>query len=1131
MRMSFAGGLSGFAWMNATQFLGALNDNVFRFTVVFFLIERLSASASLAIPLVTVLFILPFLIFSPLAGGMADHFSKRSIALAAKSAELAVMLLALPGLWLGWSWWLYGCVFLMCTQSAFFGPVKYGILPELVSRERLSSANGHVVFMTYLAIILGTFLPSFLLVAVMPGGHAGVVLVCAGIALLGLVAVLRVPRVAGAGAPLHVRWLRLAELVGVWREIGGVGRLRRALLGSAYFLFLGGFLQQAILIYGEDALGWTATRSGFLFPMAALGIGLGALVAGRAGGRWRGVTVLAGAVLMGGACVALGVLPALGGVAFGLMLVTGFGAGLFIVPLSTYLQERSPEQRRGSVLAASNFLSFTGVLLSAGVLFVLTGVLGLSAKLGLAVVGVMTVAGAVVGYPGVGGRLVAMGVRCCLRLRCRGLEHVSDGAVVLVANHATLVDPLLLSWVLKRRVLAVGCHEVGSDWRLRLGSGRVDWVSWGEPGLLEACLAHTGAGGAVVVFPEGRATLTGNMRAFDGEVLGVLAHLPVARHPVYIAVAEGRMWRAGRLPVGSWLRWRGRVGLIFGESQGELSAWGWRAALMGLSCEAPRLLGVTGQTLGQAFVRSARRNCWRRAVSDTTGKSLRYGKLLMAGVALTRLVRRECGDERYVGILLPASVGGVIANVAVTLAGKVPVNLNFSLSPEQMLASRQRAGLSVVLTSKRFVDKLGDRLPSMPGMVFLEDWAARIGPRERLAAMVTALVGGSQRFDGRDATEPQDAAAILFSSGSTGEPKGVVLTHGNVLANIWQIQQVFCYGKDDRVCGVLPFFHSFGLTVTLWASLLSGASAVYHPNPLEGGVIGRLIRERRLTLLLGTPSFLSAWLPKLEREDLGSVRALITGAERLPPKLAAHTLRDFGIEPMEGYGVTELSPVVSVNVPDRRWRDDGQPGSLTGSVGQVMPGMAIRLVDLETGEVRENAEEGVLEVYGPNVMAGYLDEPGRTRSVLREGWYRTGDVVKVDAAGFMTIADRLARFSKIGGEMVPHIKIERLIEEALDVEDRCVAVMAVPDERRGEQLVVCVTEAAGDVARIREIVEGSELPNLWKPRHGNYFQIDEIPVLGSGKLDMVRLQKMVDVFMSVRPGRMQRAMDRLKESL
>jgi len=389
----------------------------------------------------------------------------------------------------------------------------------------------------------------------------------------------------------------------------------------------------------------------------------------------------------------------------------------------------------------------------------------------------------------------------------------------------------------------------------------------------------------------------------------------------------------------------------------------------------------------------------------------------------------------------------------------------------------------------------------------MENIAADIGRHDKLKAALKAMFFSARRLARGRRVLPDDEATIIFSSGSTAEPKGVILSHRNLVANIASVRTIFKFSKADRFCAALPFFHSFGFTVTLWCPLVSGFPAFYHTNPLDAVRIGKMARTNRLTIMVATPTFLLAYIRRSSPDAFGTMRAVITGAEKLNPRVADAFEERFGVRPVEGYGTTELSPVAAVNIPDVSIARVKQVGTKEGSVGHPIPGVAARIIDPDAGTLLPEGEEGLLEIKGPNVMSGYLGRPDLTEEVVRDGWYNTGDIARIDRDGFIFLLDRMSRYSKIAGEMVPHIAVEEVLNGAADSLEPIAVVTAAPDEKRGEQLVVCFTDAAGTAENLNAIMAESEVPNLWKPRKENYVRVPEIPTLGSGKLDLKRLKE------------------------
>ena len=506
--------------------------------------------------------------------------------------------------------------------------------------------------------------------------------------------------------------------------------------------------------------------------------------------------------------------------------------------------------------------------------------------------------------------------------------------------------------------------------------------------------------------------------------------------------------------------------------------------------------------LPHQFLATARRCSGRLAMADSTGMKLSYGQALIATLAFARVIRRLTEGQEMVGLMLPASVGGALANIATLAAGRIPVNLNFTAGGDSIAVAIERCKIRTIITSKTFLEKAG--IAGTPAMVFLEDIRKSVTRTDKLTALLHAKLAPMAllRQQYGSTTDPDALATVIFSSGSTGVPKGVMLTHKNILNNIDGFADLFPMTARDCFIGVLPFFHSFGLTGTLWFPLISGCAVAFHPNPMDAKVVGELAATYQGTMLIATPTFANAYMRRCTREQFQHMRHVVVGAEKLRQPLADAFAQHFGVGLMEGYGCTEMSPVISVNFA----RAGAPKPSKPGSVGRPIKGVSAKVVDQHTGEGPVVGREGLLLVKGDCLMRGYLGEPERSSEVLRDGWYVTGDIGSIDDDGFITITDRLSRFSKIGGEMVPHLRIEDAINEVLG--EVCAAVTAVPDESRGERLVAFYTRQDVPASHVWEQLNQTALPRLWLPRKDHVIPVEAIPTLGSGKIDLRGLRQM-----------------------
>jgi acyl-[acyl-carrier-protein]-phospholipid O-acyltransferase / long-chain-fatty-acid--[acyl-carrier-protein] ligase len=524
-------------------------------------------------------------------------------------------------------------------------------------------------------------------------------------------------------------------------------------------------------------------------------------------------------------------------------------------------------------------------------------------------------------------------------------------------------------------------------------------------------------------------------------------------------------------------------------------------------------------SLPRAFVIQARARWTSEAIADSTGVRLTYGKTLISALALARALSRTWGPAEHVGLLVPPTVPAAVANLAVTLWGKVPVNLNYSASQSLVDASVDQCGITHVLTSAKVLDRF--KITPKGHLILLEDIRKEVRLTDKIwAATVAKLVpiGLMGAFvPGLDHDHLDARATVIFTSGSTGDPKGVVLSHRNVLSNVHQVEEAVHLKPEEVLLGVLPFFHSFGFTITIWTAICLNKKVVYHFNPLDARTIGKICDEHKVTLLTGTPSFTRLYLKSCEPRQFKTITHWIVGAEKLKPELARDIQAALKIDPMEGYGCTELSPVVAVNVPREVELPDGRliHGNRLGTVGLPVPGTAIKTIDPETGADLPVGAEGVILVKGPQVMVGYLNRPEATAQVMKAGWYYTGDIGYLDPDGFLKITDRISRFSKIAGEMVPHLAIESAILEATGVDENHVAVTGVPDPKHGERLCVLYTDLGISPAEVQQKLTAGPLPKVWVPSSRDFIHVDEIPITSTGKVDLRRLK---EIALSQGPG-------------
>jgi acyl-[acyl-carrier-protein]-phospholipid O-acyltransferase / long-chain-fatty-acid--[acyl-carrier-protein] ligase len=712
------------------------------------------------------------------------------------------------------------------------------------------------------------------------------------------------------------------------------------------------------------------------------------------------------------------------------------------------------------------------------------------------------------------------------RLHLHGRENVPrTGPALLISNHVSWLDSLVLiaAAPFPRRVRFV-------IWDRFLDIPILRWVlryahvipinsSGGPRAILQSLRVASDAlaeGHLVCIFAEGAISRIGFLRAFQRGFEHIVKKSPAPIIPVCLDNFWGSIFSfSGGVFFKKWPpQWPRHLYCSFGKPMPTNSTpFAVRQAVQEMSADCALRRRDRMPLVHRRFVRMACRHPFRSCILDANGAKpeLNYAETLTGVKILNRRLAPILRDQTRVGVWMPPSGAGAVCNLSLAMLGKVSVNLNYTLSPETLRSVIRQSGLKKILTSRLFTHKV----PIDPGegveLVYLDDFRKTITTFERITTMMSVLLvpGFVQerwllRIGGHRA---DDLLTIVFSSGSTGDPKGVMLTHGNLAANCESTLQALDPKHTDRILGILPFFHSFGYMVTLWLPLQIGMSVVCHANPLQAREIGVLCKTHKCTIFVATPTFLRSYIKRCEADDFLSLRILVCGAERLPMAVADEFEKKFRVRPLEGYGCTELSPVAAVNVAGYRAPNQVQIGAKLGTIGMPIPNVAARIVDRETLADVPMGTEGLLLIKGANVMLGYLGHEEQTRKKIRDGWYVTGDLAKLDDEGFLTITGREERFAKVAGEMVPLERVEEEIHRCLGVSDRIAAVTAIPDARKGERIVVLHLPLNGTSPdEVSKCLAERGLPNLFIPGPRDFFAVDELPILGSGKLDLKRCQ-------------------------
>lgn len=1145
-----------FVGLVLTQILGSFNDNMLRWLVVPIgqQIPGLGDAGSLGLG--AICFTIPYLVLAPAAGSLADRHSKRNVIVGCKVAEVIIMLLGIASILMGNIWCLFGIVVLMGSQSALFSPSKFGSIPEMLDIHYLSKGNGVMIMVTVISSALGAVAGYGLYELTDPNIINGVTLAnfwpaavaLVGVGVAGLSTSLLIRHQPAANPTRRMTINPVTETVPALRQLRADGPLWRAALGVAFFWSMASLAQMNVDRFGGELLGLPPLGIGILIFVLVMGVGSGSVLAG----YWSAGRVELGLVPLGASGIAICSLlifitgswvdsaadistqQAFFWSSVSLFLL-GMSAGLFNVPLESFLQSRSDVRTRGTILAGSNFISFSLMSLASVLFVVLHDYLHLTSAQIFMVAGLGTIPVVIDAFrllPDITVRfLFWLSTRTIYRVKVVGDENIPNrGGALLVANHVSFMDGVLLMGLSTRIIRFLVWGDYSKMFGLRWLSKTMRVIpiksTDGPKAIVNSLRTAKQAlqdGELVCIFAEGQITRTGQMQAFQPGLMRIVSGTGCPVIPVYLHGLWGSIFsfKGGKFIWKRPRKWPYPVTVVFGEPIAEPeSASQVRQVVEQLGVEAMQQEKANQVVPVRQFIRQCKRTKRAMKFADSSGLETTGARSLIGALAFKRVLERNVftKGEETVGLLLPPSVGGALANMAVTLSGRITANLNYTLNDEVLNYCVRTAGIKHVITSRRFLEKKPCNITDAE-VVYMEDLKEQVTSADKAAAAFCAYVMPSlmlERSLGLHRINPDDVCTIIFTSGSTGEPKGVMLTHSNVSANISAIEEILHPPADETIMGVLPFFHSFGYTVTLWFPACSLASGIYHFNPLEARMVGKLSEKYKATMIFATPTFLKTYTKRITKEQFSHLNLAIVGAEKMPLSVAKAFEEKFGFEPTEGYGTTELSPVASVNIPPSRCLNTDQVGTKLGTVGRPLPGCTAKVVDPDTGEDRGLNTEGLLKIKGPNVMKGYLNQEDKTAEVLEDGWYNTGDFARIDDEGFIEITGRQSRFSKIGGEMVPHVRVEQELMKILDVPSTDgdempslpVAVTAVPDEKKGERLIVVHCKLSKPVDQVLKELSDSGLPNIWMPNKDGFLEVEEIPILGTGKLDLRALQEL-----------------------
>jgi len=1115
------------------QFFAAFNDNFLKNALLFLILWGATGAVShgtaphgsdALVTLAGAFFIAPFFFLSGLGGELADRLDKAYLAQRIKLAELGAAVIAVGGFLAQSVPILFVALFAFGTLSALFGPVKYGILPDHLRREELPHANALVEGATFLAIIGGTVAGG--LASTFPAGHYLLAVAVMAFAVFSWLAARLIPPTGEAAPQLRVQGNILASTAALIRDLRLDQRIWRASLASSWFWLVGAIALAMMPLIVQQQLGGTKQSATFALVVFCFGIAIGSLIAAwLSGGRATMLPAALGTLLMGVFLLDIwGVthgraahgtpvfLPALMPHVIVDLFMLSLAGGLLAVPSFAAVQAWAGSDRRARAVAGVNVISAAamalGALLMSGLLAI-----GVSAPLLLALLGLACFGFAVwmlMTLPTGGLRDVMwMIFRIVYRIEVVGSDHLATAGPrsIIALNHVSWLDAAVALAILDRPPVFAIDDEVARVWWVKLALRFVDAIPLdpAHPFGARRLVHAVQDGRTLVIFPEGRITVTGSlMKVYDGAAL-IAARADATIVPVRIAGLEvtpfsrleaeqvRRRWfpkvrvtilEPARLAVDPSLVMRKRR-----EAGG--------AALYGLLSDLIWRTTSTDFTVFEAVAAAARTHGRGRvAAEDLTSGTITYRRLLTGAAVLGRVLAPLSAPSEAVGVLMPNANASVALVLGLISSGRVPAMLNFTAGPANLLNACRAAQVRNIITSRAFVargqlEKLIEGLEGgAPGvqvkLVYLEDVRDRIGLTDKIRGM---LQGGRPLARRR----ADDAAAIIFTSGSEGTPKGVVVSHRNMLANIAQVAARIDYGRADKMFNVLPLFHSFGLTCGMVLPLVYGVPVFMYPSPLHYKAIPELIYKTNATVLIGTDTFLAGYARSANAYDFRSLRYVVAGGEPVKAATRAIYLEKFGLRLLEGYGVTETGPVLSLNTP---------MFNRFGTVGRMLPGIESRL-EAVPGIVAG----GRLLVRGPNIMLGYVraERPGVVEPPP-EGWHDTGDIVAIDEDGFLAIKGRAKRFAKLGGEMVSLAAVETFAHELWP--EAISAAAAVPDARKGERIILLTDQAGADRSALLAHARERGATELMVPAEVRI--VEAMPLLGSGKVDFPGVQRMVD---------------------
>ncbi|SPT67923.1 Bifunctional protein aas [Anaerobiospirillum thomasii] len=1106
--------------------------------------------------IVNALILLPFIMLMTPAGFLSDRFNKNKIMRTSAAFSVLITIAICICYYYGQFMLAFAATFIMALQSALYSPAKYGYIKDLMGKDGLTFGNSLMQGIAIVAILSGMTVFSYIfehlyadanlvspdsaeiLKSIMPSG-----LILVGMAICEYLCTLMLPDVTQDRQSLNFdfkRYIKGSLLKENMALLKSNDKIIMSVIAVSIFFAVSQMLLAAFPTYIKQTFNELNT---FYVQLVLGASGLGIIAGSYITLKLSPHYIETGLIPLGaiGITICSTLLMAFDSlVSYSILFfVFGLTFSLVIIPLNSLMQFYAPDEALGKVLSGNNFIQNLAMLL-----FLIIAATVSLYEIDVSYLFYLSMITLTLGCIYILKKLpfslargfVAIIFRQRYRLNIEGFNHIpSDGGVLLLGNHVSFIDWAILQLALPRKVFFVIDRVFYEKWYLNFILklfGVIPVSSGGSKKALKAIADKIKEGHMVCLFPEGCLSRHGQLNAFKKGFEMALKDLDVKDGviiPFYIRGLWGSAFsRSHQAFIERQLRLNKRsVSIAFGRAMDiHSSASAVKAQVFELSLKAFKNQCEKLSVIGSAFIDTAKKYKHKTAIVDSKSGSISYIKMLTVCLLILKNYKQELKDQRRIGILLPASLASSVLNMTMLIMSKVVVNLNFTASNDVLASCVKRSQIKTIFTSRQFLQKLEKRgivfdFGPEVKQVFAEDLFSSLKGQKSaylftslmtrvLPAFLLKLLYIKNRQNSK-------TAAILFSSGSEGEPKGVMLSHMNIMSNIKQISDVLQPRDSETILSSLPPFHAFGLTVTTLLPLVEGIKSVTHADPTDAQGIARAVVQNEVSIMCGTSTFLGIYArsPKIAPVMFESLRVVVAGAEKLKSDVKQAFELKFKKDILEGYGATETTPVVSVNLPDGLDREflEVHKGSKEGSVGMPLPGSTVRVVDPDTLQELECGEDGLILIGGHQVMKGYLNDKERTDSVIASidgiRWYKSGDKGHLDADGFLHIVDRYSRFAKIGGEMISLSALENEIgsiisAEGYDSSCRFVAIN-IDDSKKGEKIVLLISHVE-DLKPLQSLLNEKIKNALSRP--SKIIKVNEVPLLGSGKVDFAKARAM-----------------------